>query len=541
MAVSDLKKKALGAYYTDHNVARFLATWAIGSPSDRILEPAFGEGVFLRAALDRLEALGSRPDVVGVDLDPSAWHAITREFPRLSAHLSDFFDLEVSQLGSFDAVIGNPPFIRYQRFSGPARRRALDRAASRGVTLPALASAWAPFVVHSASYLRAGGRLAMVVPFEITYAKYARPVVQYLARSFDQISILTFGDPLFPDLNENTVLLLCAGYGCGVSREVSFHHYESASDLSLPLPDRGTRLAIANWADGSLRTRVSDLSEECRRLYLDLVARPDVARLGDVARVTIGYVSGDDRFFHLSRQRIRDLGLEASDVRLAVRRGSDLGGSGLAFTQSDAERLGLEGDNYLFFPREPLSPAAETFVQSGHLLGVDARYKCRVRKPWYRVPSIRTPELLLSVLSSTAPHLIVNQAGVAATNSLLVVDQCGSVLVSPTVLAAATVTSLAQLSAEIEGHALGGGALKFEPCEAKRWALPLLGVQVDERAIGDLDALLREKRFREATELADEHFLRRGLRLRADDVAALRTGLGQLRRLRTRTGRSSDA
>ena len=32
--------------------------------------------------------------------------------------------------GTYDAVIGNPPFIRYQDFTGPARARAAERRTS---------------------------------------------------------------------------------------------------------------------------------------------------------------------------------------------------------------------------------------------------------------------------------------------------------------------------------------------------------------------------------------------------------------------------
>src|SRR5512139_2383785 len=63
--------KSLGAYYTDSQVAEFLVRWAIQNGSDTILDPAFGGGVFLRAACKRLRDLGGNPSlqVFGVELD----------------------------------------------------------------------------------------------------------------------------------------------------------------------------------------------------------------------------------------------------------------------------------------------------------------------------------------------------------------------------------------------------------------------------------------------------------------------------------------
>jgi hypothetical protein len=53
--------KALGAFYTDVQVADFLVWWAIRSPRDTVMDPSFGGGVFLRSACHRLLSLGGQP------------------------------------------------------------------------------------------------------------------------------------------------------------------------------------------------------------------------------------------------------------------------------------------------------------------------------------------------------------------------------------------------------------------------------------------------------------------------------------------------
>ncbi|MDE2290882.1 MAG: N-6 DNA methylase, partial [Elusimicrobia bacterium] len=63
--------KALGAFYTDSEIAEFLAGWAIRSPRDLVIDPSFGGGVFLRSASKRLEKLHGNPgkQVFGVEID----------------------------------------------------------------------------------------------------------------------------------------------------------------------------------------------------------------------------------------------------------------------------------------------------------------------------------------------------------------------------------------------------------------------------------------------------------------------------------------
>lgn len=160
-------QKSLGAFYTAEPIARFIARWAVRASSDLVLDPSCGEGVFLGAGVSRLRELGSaRPVVWGIELDGEAIDSSRALFPGSRLLRLDFFCARPEDFPQFDAVVGNPPFIRYQNFSGDARSLALSRAKDGGVHLPRLSSSWAPFLVHAVAFLRSGGRLAMVVPAE---------------------------------------------------------------------------------------------------------------------------------------------------------------------------------------------------------------------------------------------------------------------------------------------------------------------------------------------------------------------------------------
>src|SRR5438045_2061943 len=58
--VAEARSKALGAYYTEQPVARFLLDWTTSCASDTVLDPSFGGGVFLQAAFERVRALGGQ-------------------------------------------------------------------------------------------------------------------------------------------------------------------------------------------------------------------------------------------------------------------------------------------------------------------------------------------------------------------------------------------------------------------------------------------------------------------------------------------------
>ncbi len=171
-------RKARGAFFTPVELCDYLASWAIRRPTDQVLEPSCGEAAFLLSSAARLEQLDAQPSsglLHGVELhDPSV--AAAR---RLLADLGwpanitqgDFFAVEGRR--EYDAVIGNPPYIRYQDFNGAARAQSRAAALRAGVGLTALASSWAAFTVHAAEFLRPGGRLGLVLPGELLTVNYA--------------------------------------------------------------------------------------------------------------------------------------------------------------------------------------------------------------------------------------------------------------------------------------------------------------------------------------------------------------------------------
>ena len=131
MKVKPTDQKLRGGYYTPAVVAEFLAAWAIQSDSARVLEPSCGDGAMLSTALARLRALGAKEFsivqcVLGVEIDEGeAEKARARigandRLLRDCVKTQDFFSVCHAMLVKgqrFDAVLGNPPFIRYQEFA----------------------------------------------------------------------------------------------------------------------------------------------------------------------------------------------------------------------------------------------------------------------------------------------------------------------------------------------------------------------------------------------------------------------------------------
>ena len=95
---------------------------------------------------------------------------------------SDFFHyLNSNKASRYDAVLGNPPFIRYQSFPEEHRELAISMMQNLGLKPNKLTNIWVPFLVISASLLKSTRRLAMVIPAELFQVKYAAETRVFLS------------------------------------------------------------------------------------------------------------------------------------------------------------------------------------------------------------------------------------------------------------------------------------------------------------------------------------------------------------------------
>ena len=230
-------EKYRGGYYTPPRVADFLASWAIQTRSATILEPSAGDGGLVSAAAKYLKSLAQ---VTAVELLPEEAAKIQiRTGGEPTVHSGDFFKwfLREQPFATFDAVVGNPPFIRYQNFPEEHRQPAFSLMRNEGLHPTRLTNAWLPFVVASTLALKPGGRLALVLPAELLQVNYAAELRSYLARRFNHLTLITFRSLMFDGIQQETVLLL-GERGDSEGGTISIADFDTADDIDERTPQQ---------------------------------------------------------------------------------------------------------------------------------------------------------------------------------------------------------------------------------------------------------------------------------------------------------------
>lgn len=522
-----------------------MTDWAVRSIDDKVLEPSCGEAAFLMAAVNRLAAFHDStreptvPHLDGVELHDAsavaARHLLRSAGVDAAVAVGDFFTFQPN--GSYDAVIGNPPYVRYQDFSGESRARSREAALRAGVPLTGLASSWAAFTVHAALFLKKGGRLGLVLPAELLTVNYAAEVRRFLMERFAQVDLVLFEERVFPGVLEEVVLLLADGYDEGPTDHCRIYQARNSADLSqLSVPRLWKpETPDAKWT-GSL------LSSEALAAYSDLFRSDDFTTLETWGDTTLGMVSGNNRYFALSPARVRELRLRPTElIRLSPPGSRHL--RGLSFTETARTALGEDGSaTWLFRPPEQPSKAAQRYIAAGGALGVNRAYKCRVRTPWWRVPLVPPADLLLTYMNADTPRLTTNRAKAFHLNSVHGVYLTpGLRALGRDLLPLASLNSMTLLGAETVGRAYGGGMLKIEPKEADRLPVPSPSLLESTRKElssqrGKISRLLARGKLMDAVRIVDEVLLSGHLGISNADISALRDGHASLMARRVARG-----
>lgn len=459
------QRKARGAFFTPQYVTDYLAEWAIRVASDRVLEPSCGDGAILDAAVRRLQMLGEAPPVTAYEL-----HEASAEAARgvLAEHghdgdvrVGDF--LATNAHPTYEAVVGNPPYIRYQGFAGEARAHGMAAALAQGVRLSRLSSSWAPFVVHASGYLRPEGRLALVLPAELLSSNYAAEVRDFLLRRFAKLNVVLFGRHVFPGVQTEALLLLAEG--TGGTDTVRFATVDDARDLN------GVRFDGAQTFQYGERWNGVLVTQAARESLGELKDAGTFTALAGWGRISLGAVTGNNKYFTLTPDQVREHGLSRVDV-IPISPAGSSHLRALSFSNATHSKLGRDGLATMLFRPETPSPAAWQYIALGEAMGVQDAYKCRARTPWWRTPLPAPPDLFVTYMNEETPQLAANPDGFHYLNSVhgLYLEDRHKELAE--LLALAALNSATALSAEVTGRAYGGGILKLEPREAARLLVP---------------------------------------------------------------------
>jgi len=448
--------------YTPSPLAQAMVQALNNDPKSLWLEPSHGRGVFL----DALANVGVPKDqICALDLDPNKSPA---DALASTTRGVDFLRWSFYTEQRFDRIIGNPPFAAIKSLPTRLQISAAGIKDLDGFPIGRGANLWYAFVVASLKILREGGSLGFVLPSSAEYADYSLAIRAAVRSRFRQLELHRCNRPLFANVQEGTVVAIGRGYGegpCQFRRKEYDEPEKLIASISNPLPSNGRHCLVVPSNDG-------------RR----------TVRLGNIAEIRLGGVTGDARYFLLKDDKRVSLGLPRSAVIPVVTRAKHL--KSAILTEKAWESLRLKGERVWLF--NPVGQSFENRSVQRYLRLAEDRggcnrsgFKVSRRTPWYRTPLPKAPHAFISGMGAVGPWICFNEKpGLNATNTLYVVTFNDTVSRNQRYgWSLALLSSFAQRQLRRLGRQYADGLVKYEPGTLANIELPRLKIGLQMRPI----------------------------------------------------------
>lgn len=557
------EEKLHGRYFTPSTIANYVTDWVLDQKGNirTVLEPSVGEGAFI-------ESIRRHPDVlknanifaIEVDEDISkaavgrceqvrwvkGWENVA-DNDKVVVN-DDFYNAYKNGLSMkrYQAILGNPPYIRYQYLEEEQRIEQSEILTQNGMTSNKLINAWVSFTVACVSCMEETSRIGFVIPAELLQVKYSEDLRSFLMRHLNRITIVTFRSLVFEGIEQEVVLLLGEKIMDDLSHEIRIIQFDDLEQMESDNLESyeffEADLNSSKWTKYFLKE--SELEQvqmaEHDNRYI---------QFSKVARCEVGITTGNNDYFCVDNDTVKKYNLEKYCKPLIAR---SVNIKGVQFTENDWQtNIEAGARTYLLdltpFDKSDFTEGVKDYISFGEKSEQNTTYKCQIRDEWYKVPSVWIPDAFFLRRNYLYPKFMLNteEVNAVSTDTMHRIRFLDSKNKKRMVVA--YYTSVAMIFSELEGRSYGGGVLEILPGEVGRILLPNI---FDDEILSDdeIDGLLAiiDRYIRnnddviELLEITDRKILIDRLGVTEDEVLKYRSAWISLRNRRlVRGGRAA--
>ena len=414
------ERKLRGAYYTPLKLAeKMVEIFNTDLSIATILEPSCGDGVFIDALIET-NFMKRQNKVTAIEIEKNEAEKLSKKLSSMAnirVVNGDFFEFyqEYKEVKKYDLILGNPPYIRYQYLESKQRAEMADILIQHGMRANKLINTWVGFMVACVHMLSPNGKIAFVVPAEILQVAYAEELRLFLANELSKITLLTFEELVFPDIEQEVVVFI--GERGATEKGIKIVELNNLDDLeSLDINANGFQ-------------KLSHVHEKWTKYFTTVQENQLISRIREDARfqklsntgiINVGITTGNNKYFSVDKETVENYDL-TNVVRPLIGRSSHA--HSIYFQQEDWKENAEQGKAaYLIdFPDVPIekySQGQKAYIEFGEKNEENIGYKCRIRERWYQIPSIWVPDAFFLRRNNLYPKFVLNCCDAVSTDTM---------------------------------------------------------------------------------------------------------------------------
>jgi len=499
--------KQLGQVVTPEPIAALMAKWVMSVKPRTVLDPAAGLGGLLAVC----RPLNQTTALVGVERDAETLQRAKTTAPQgAKLILADYLK---SELGLFDGIIANPPYVKAHRldYSEDDWRYFEERL---GTSLDRLTNLYALFLLKIWEDLAAGGHAAVILPAEFLNANFGEEIKERLLRAIRPVGIAIFAPSLnvFADaLTTSAIVLLDKGRALDIpiwaklaeSVEDAERFIEGLLAGQISAAGKGLiNLAVLNPRDKWLNLLLNGATDRAPVQF--------AKRVGDYFDCRRGIATGANDFFCLSPAEMREHRLTDAHVESCITKATDA--DGLVFTREKLDALVARDRRCFLLHPSRNGQNLMRYLELGEQQGIPKRHLPSHRPVWYLPENRAVADIWAAVFSRESVKFILNTSGaknLTCFHGLYAKPGCETL---PPLMTLFLNSSNGRRAFSQVNRFYGDGLNKLEPKDVEEMPCPVMSkldrAEANEitRKLSELEVLDLNERTARIDELAARYF-----------------------------------
>ena len=393
-------RKNYGQFFTPSSVARLMAKWIMKGDPKSILDPAYGLGVFY----DEIKKINPHKNIqfTGYEIDNRIldYLELDRDMANPKIIKGDYLEADI---GIFDGVICNPPYVRFQKFL--KRHDILPKIERQiGRKLIGYSNVASIFLVKALKELNLGGRLAFIMPFEFFNTGYGKEIKKSLLEDhlLKQIIIFSNEKDVFPDAITTVCVILCQNNRkkepIKITQINSMEEINETSDIS-------------NFYQREIDSSDLPYNQKWTPIILSLFSEYEApysfCKLSLYGAFTRGIATGANEFFALTKSNIEKWNIDYNNLCKCITKSQQIRNA--IFTENDFYNLfNADKPVYCLDVKDHEKQEIRNYIKQGERLGYNERYLTKTRSPWYKIENRTPAPILLGVFNRGRIKVIRN-------------------------------------------------------------------------------------------------------------------------------------
>ncbi|MDM8550673.1 N-6 DNA methylase [Desulfobacterales bacterium HSG2] len=384
-------RKDYGQFFTPAPVARLMAEWVLKDNPKTLLDPAFGLGVFY----DEIKKIkpGNHILFTGYEIDKRIlnYYGADNDHSDLTVINNDYLE---SDMGAYDGIICNPPYMRFQKFLN--RHKVLSTIEEKTKKkLVGYSNISSVFLVKAMQELNHNGRMAFIMPFEFFNTGYGKEIKKNLLeeRLLKQIIIFSNEKDIFPDATTTICILLCRKDHKEDSVKITSIENKSEIDNLHDINDFCQH--VIKYSDLPYNKKWTPIISA---LYSSHKIPEDFCNISLYGAFKRGIATGANGFFALTKSRIKEFQLGENNICKCITKSQQIRKP--VFTEDDfTELYNDDKPVYCLDVKDHNSPSVRNYIKTGEHSEMHKRYLTKTRNPWYKIEHRHPAPILFGVFN----------------------------------------------------------------------------------------------------------------------------------------------